>query len=94
MTKYAEALLNVACLSIMGAVMAKPNSDANDIICITNISPSKVYRDLKILTDVKLITVTMIRTGAGYKKMTYNANHNRISFVLHKDKMRLDLRMS
>ena len=93
MMKHAEILFNVARLSILGTVAVKPNCDANHIINITGISPSKVYRDLKTLTDTDFITATSIRTGSGYKKMTCKAKYNTISFVLHKDKTILDLRV-
>jgi len=55
MIKHAEILLNVARLSILGAVAAKPDCDANHIINTTGISPSKVYRDLKTLTYTDLV---------------------------------------
>ncbi len=93
MIKHAEILFNIARLSIFGAVAAKPDCDATHIINTTGISPSKVYRDLKTLTNTDFITATVICTGSGYKKMTYRVKYNMISFVLHKDKMRLDLRM-
>ncbi len=94
MLKYAEVLFNIARLLILGTVAARPDSDANYIINITGISQSKVYRDLKTLTDTDFITATEIQTGAGYKKMTYRAKYNTISFVMRQDKMRLDLSMS
>ncbi len=92
MTKHAEILFNVARLLILVAVAVKSDCDANYIIRATGISPSKVYRDLKTLTGTDFLTATSIRTGSGYKKMAYRAKYNTISFVLHKDKMRLDLR--
>ncbi len=87
MTKHAEILFNVARLLILGAVAARPDCDTHDIIRITGISPSKVYRDLKTLTNTDFITATAIRTGSGYKKMTYKAKYNTISFVMNKNKM-------
>lgn len=66
------------------------NSNAHDIMKITGISQAKVYRDLKILTDSKLISVNWIRTGAGYKKKTYSSKYNKISLVMYKDKVRFE----
>lgn len=94
MIKHAEILFNVVRLLILGAVAARPGCDAYDIIRVTGISPSKVYRDLRTLTDTDFIIATVTRTGAGYKKMTYKAKYNTISFVLHKDKMMFDFRVS